>query len=109
MTSYDAWKTTDRSREDDEEPRPDVGVYPGMRPMSEAPRDGYTHPIIGILHDTEEGEDPRVEVFYSPGLFGEEMWFDANGDGAPDSGGWLHWETDEFIGWLPVPHVSGGE
>lgn len=100
--NYDDWKSTDHSRDEIGSTTPNP--YPGLRPMSEAPRDDYTKPIIVILADIDENEDPRREVFWDevdwPNR--EGRWMDANGDGAPD-GRWDWWTDDELAGWLPVP------
>ena len=101
MHGHDHWKSTDP---DELNSDPQAGYYPGLRPMSEAPRDDYTKTIIVILADTDENEDPRREVFWDAGdwMVGEGRWMDANGDGAPDSS-WDWWTDDELDGWLPVP------
>jgi hypothetical protein len=104
--NYDDWKSTDHSRDEIGSTTPNP--YPGLRPMSEAPRgQGYLKPIIGVLHDADDDADPRVTVFHSIDWEGRESWFDANGDGADglydDGPRWRNWDTDEFAGWLPVP------
>jgi hypothetical protein len=97
--TYDDWLTTnpaDAELGSSAPPNP----YPGLRPMSEAPRADYTKPIIVILADYDENKDPRREVFWSEALWSDGgLWFDANGDGAPD-GKWDRWEDDELAGWL---------
>ena len=99
MMTYDQWKAIK-----DEGERPaDPGIYPGLHPMSEAPHVDYMAPITAVLIDYDEGTDPRVKVFYSDQdkfWTGQDVWFDASGDGAEDSI-WRHWDTEEFAGWLP--------
>ncbi len=97
---YDAWKAREPDYTEGQEPPEDLGRYPGMRPMSEAPHDDE---IIGILADVDDSDDPRVRICRDYNAFGEAIWFDVDGDGAPDSRPWRTWTDDEFIGWLPVP------
>ena len=71
--------------------------------MSEAPRGVYTKPIIVILADVCNDEDPRREVFWDEVEWtGEGHWMDANGDGAPD-GHWDWWTDEDLSGWIEKP------
>jgi hypothetical protein len=72
----------------------------GMEPMDTAPKD---REIVVILDDAKL---TRERAYWQDNLWPVDgqtgAWWAANGDGAPDSPPWPHWQDDELLGWLEV-------